>query len=57
MEEWEKILENSITTAEELAEHVEVKPGELDDAIETFPLRINAYWLNLMKEKGDAIAR
>lgn len=57
MEEWHKILEDSITTGEELARHIEVVPGELDDAIERFPMRINAYWLNLMKAKGEPIAR
>jgi lysine 2,3-aminomutase len=61
---WLKLFREGVTDAESLARHVDVAPGELsgqlpeklNDAIADYPVRINDYFLNLMKEKGAPIA-
>lgn len=53
---WIRLFRNSISDAEELARHVDVTPGELDAAIADYPVRINEYFANLMKDKGAPIA-
>lgn len=57
---WLKLFRDGVTNAESLARHVEMEPGEspdkLHDAIADYPVRINDYFLNLMKEKGAPIA-
>ncbi|MBN2296560.1 MAG: KamA family radical SAM protein [Pirellulales bacterium] len=47
----------TITTPEELAEHLDVDLEEIKQVHNTFPLRINHYYLSLIKEKGDPIWR
>jgi lysine 2,3-aminomutase len=57
---WLKLFRDGVSDAESLARHVEIGPGEspdkVHDAIADYPVRINDYFLNLMKEKGAPIA-
>ncbi len=55
MEEWQKILQNSITTLEDLQEHLECDTTSLGEVIANFPIRINSYFLNLIQSPGDPI--
>jgi lysine 2,3-aminomutase len=57
---WLKLFRDGVSNAESLAQHVEFDPGEspdkLHDAIADYPVRINDYFVRLMKEKGSPIA-
>jgi lysine 2,3-aminomutase len=57
MEEWIRHFKESAVKPQDLDGQLRVKPEEVQEAIEVFPMRINSYFLNLMKEKGEAIAR
>ncbi len=41
MPRWKTLLAESITTAEQLAEHVDVDPDRLAPVLQQFPMRIN----------------
>lgn len=57
-EDWRALLRRSITTAEELAQHIEgIDKGEVESVSKRYGMRINPYYLGLMKEKGDPIYR
>lgn len=53
---WRKLLKNSITSAEELR-HIltDDEVEECKEVIRKYPMRINPYYLNLIKYKGDPI--
>jgi lysine 2,3-aminomutase len=57
---WLKLFREGVSDAESLAEHIDMAPGELPEklhaAIADYPVRINDYFLNLMKEKGAPLA-
>lgn len=58
MEKWQKLLSESVTTPGQLAEKCKelgVKPAELKKITEVYPMRINPYYLGLIKKKGDPI--
>ena len=55
MERWQKILNESITTSEDLYKHLGYTFSEIDDVIAKYPLRINPYFLSLIKSKGDPL--
>lgn len=53
---WRSILSKSITRPEELAQPIKNRVHEdLENVIYEYPMRINSYYLNLIKEKGDPI--
>jgi lysine 2,3-aminomutase len=54
---WKKLLSKSITTAEGLALACKLKinPDETREVIKRYPMRINPYFLSLIREKDDAI--
>ncbi len=56
-EEWIRLFRESAVKPEDLDGQLGAKPEEVKQAIEEFPMRINSYFLSLMKEKGDSIAR
>ncbi len=43
MPRWKTLLAESITTAEQLAEHVDVDPDRLSPVLQQFPMRINPF--------------
>ncbi len=55
MEEWQELLKNSITTLEDLQEHMECDITSLQEVIANFPMRINPYFVNLIQSPGDPI--
>jgi len=57
MEEWIKLFKKSAMKPEDLNGELETNPGEVKEALEAFPMRINSYFVDLMQEKGDAISR
>lgn len=55
MATWKNILRDSITTSEDLSKHLGYEIPLLDKVITQYPLRINPYFLKLIKQKGDSI--
>lgn len=54
-ERWQKILAESITSAEELHRLFDIHREEIEPVLSRYPMRINPYYLGLMKERGDGI--
>jgi lysine 2,3-aminomutase len=57
MEEWRKLLQKSLTTAEEVAEIFNLNVEDVRRVAARFRIRINPYYLSLIKAKGDPIYR
>ena len=57
MEDWQKSLQASITTPEQLAEHFPVDVAALKAVVERYPMRITPHYLGLIREPGDPIWR
>ncbi len=57
MERWQKLLQKSLTTAEEVAEVFGLKADEIRRVAGAFRIRINPYYLGLIKAKGDPLYR
>lgn len=55
MEPWQIILQDSITTLDDLKKHLDCDCTALGDVIANFPMRINPYFLNLIQSPGDPI--
>jgi lysine 2,3-aminomutase len=55
MEDWKKILAQSITKPKDLAKHLGVDEKEVADVVGPYPMRITPTVLATIKEKGDAI--
>ena len=54
---WMDLLAASVTTADALAERFDIVPEALAPVIRSFPMRINPYYLALIKRPGDPIWR
>ncbi len=57
MASWQHLLKNSITTPEQLSKHFPVETEMLAQVCSTYPMRINEYYLQLIKETGDPLWR
>src|SRR5881397_3498442 len=57
MEEWRRILANSVVKAKDLADHLGVDPKEIEAIVGEYPMRITPTVMATIKEKGDAIWR
>jgi lysine 2,3-aminomutase len=57
MEAWKTLFQESITQPEDLAAALGLDVEELRRVQKEFPLRINPYYLSLIREKGDPIWR
>ncbi len=55
MERWRKILQQSVTSTEEISRRFDIPLDELRGLDEEFNIKITPYYLSLIKEKGDAI--
>ncbi|MCD6273999.1 MAG: KamA family radical SAM protein [Deltaproteobacteria bacterium] len=53
--DWHDILSSSITTADELAKYLPVKKQNIRKITEKFPMRINPYYLSLIKDVDDPV--
>src|SRR6059036_3726367 len=57
MEEWRRILANSVVKAKDLADHLGVDPKEIEAIVGEYPTRITPTVMATIKEKVDAIWR
>ncbi len=57
MTSWQDVLKKSITTAEELALHLEVDAEEIARVSGIYPMRINPYYLELVQQHGTPLLR
>ncbi len=55
MEQWQKILQESITTFEDLKKYLDCDNTALREVIANFPMRINPYFLKLIEKIDDPI--
>jgi len=55
MEDWKKILAQSITKPKDLAKHLGVDEKEVADVVGPYPMRITPTVLATIKDEGDAI--
>lgn len=55
MVKWKEILNNSITDPQTLAKCLKIDKKKLNKVVECYPLRINPYYLSLIKKRGDPI--
>ena len=54
---WKALLAQSATTAEVLARRFDISPEPLKPVIRSFPMRINPYYLSLIRRPGDPLWR
>jgi len=57
MEQWQTLLKESITTPEQLRQYFDFPPAVLQKVTEKYPMRINPYYMGLIRKPGDAIWR
>jgi len=55
MEKWQEILSKSITDSTTLSKFLRTDKKKIDRVIEQYPMRINPYYLSLIRKKGDPI--
>ena len=55
MEEWRRILAQSIVKPKDLAEHLGLDPREIETVVGSYPMRITPTVLATIKNRGDAI--
>ncbi len=55
MDTWQKILQKSLTSAKEISEHFDIPLADVEKIQDNFDIKINPYYLSLIKEKGDPI--
>lgn len=56
--EWKRLLRESLCYAKDIAARLSLTPeeeAEIRDVINKYPMRVNPYYLSLIKEKGDAM--
>ena len=54
---WRRMLSESITRGTDLPPSFDLNAAEVQRVTEQYPMRINSYYLSLIKHKGDAIYR
>ncbi len=57
MRTWRQILKNSVTSAEQLSGFPGVVPEEIKEVADLYPMRINPYYLGLIRQAGDPLWR
>jgi lysine 2,3-aminomutase len=57
METWQKLLQASITRPGDLTRRFGVDPRPLEEVAQRYPMRVNPYYLGLIREVGDPIWR
>ncbi len=57
MEKWRKLSKQSLTTVGQIAQALHVPPEELAGLDKMFLVKINPYYLSLIKAKGDPLYR
>lgn len=54
---WKQMLEKSITSPQALSQLFDLDEVHLQEVVSRYPMRINPYYLNLIRHKGDPIYR
>jgi lysine 2,3-aminomutase len=57
MKYWKTLLQKSITKSEHLAAHFDLPAADIGRVTDIYPMRINPYYLSLIKKPGDALWR
>ncbi|MGE4545462.1 MAG: KamA family radical SAM protein [Pedobacter sp.] len=57
METWQKLLQASTTLPGDLLRRYGIDPAPLDEVVERYPMRVNPYYLGLIRSAGDPIWR
>ena len=57
METWQRLLQASITKPGDLTRKYGIDPRPLEEVAEQYPMRVNPYYLSLIKEVDDPIWR
>ena len=57
MKHWQTLLKESITHPVQLQQHFGIDPAPLHKVVNSYPMRINPYYLGLIKKIGDPIWR
>ncbi|MBN2062914.1 MAG: KamA family radical SAM protein [Deltaproteobacteria bacterium] len=57
LQPWEKILSESVTTPDGLSAFSDIDNNDIRDVTSIYPMRINSYYLGLIKNGGDAIRK
>jgi len=57
METWQRLLQASITKPGDLTRKYGIAPGPLEQVAEQYPMRVNPYYLSLIKSVDDPIWR
>jgi lysine 2,3-aminomutase len=57
METWQRLLQASITKPGDLTRKYGIAPGPLEQVAEQYPMRVNPYYLSLIKAVDDPIWR
>ena len=57
MTHWQALLRKSITRPEQLFSHFQMDSEAIDRVTEIYPMRINPYYLSLIKHPGDPLWR
>jgi len=57
METWQRLLNKSLTTTRQLARVLPVEEKEIEDVVSRYPMRINPYYLSLIKGPDSPIWR
>jgi len=57
MQRWQILLQKSITKPEQLFSHFGMVPDDIDKVTAIYPMRINPYFLSLIKQPYDSIWR
>ena len=57
MTRWQNSLKKSVVTPGQLADRFSIDPAGLEQVVSLYPMRVNPYYFNLIREKGDPIWR
>lgn len=57
METWQKLLQASTTSPGELLRRYGIDPAPLEAVVQRYPMRVNPYYLGLIRSVGDPIWR
>ena len=57
MKRWQNLLQKSLTKSEHLSAHFGMEPTDIDRVADIYPMRINPYYLSLIKQPGDPLWR
>lgn len=57
MKHWKTILKNSINQADQLAHHFDIDPEPLRKIEAVYPIRVNPYYLNMIRKPDDPLWR